>query len=141
MRLWIFRLSSLIIYIISFIVSIVLLTFSIIFNNDTFVLAPVGCGLGCLICLLLLVLSIKNLKKDTCMLVDLAFEKNMEVNRVALIGSAIILLIGVGMLISGIVLIAITILYPLAFALLAFSNFIIFNIVVYYIYMYVEVHY
>lgn len=141
MRLWIFRLSSLIIYIISFIVSIVLLAFSIIFNNDAFVLAPVGCGLGCLICSLLLALSIKNLKKDTCMLVDLAFEKNMEVNRVALIGSAIILLIGIGMLISGIVLIAITTLYPLAFALLAFSNFIIFNIVVYYIYMYVEVHY
>lgn len=141
MRLRIYRVSSLIIYIISFIISVVLLAFSIIYNDDQFVLAPIGCTLGTIICILLLAVSIKNLKKNSCMLVDLAFEKNMTINRVAFIGSIIVLLIGLGMIATGVVLIALNTLYSLAFALLAFSNFIVFNIIVYYIYMYVEIHY
>ena len=141
MRLRIYRVSSLIIYVISFIISVVLLAFSIIYNDDQFVLAPIGCALGTIICILLLAVSIKNLKKDSCMLVDLAFEKNMTINRVAFIGSIIVLLIGLGMITAGVVLIALNTLYSLAFALLAFSNFIVFNIIVYYIYMYVEIHY
>ena len=77
MRLKVFRVSSLVLYSISFLCSIALFVFSIIYNDSEFYLAPIGCALEILVSLLLLVMSVKNLSKNTCMLVDLAFEKNI----------------------------------------------------------------
>ena len=75
------------------------------------------------------------------MLVDLAYEKNMTINKAAFIGSIVILLIGFASLVGGILLIALSNSFTLGFALLALANFVIFNIILYYIYMYVEIHY
>ena len=86
-------------------------------------------------------MSVKNLNKNTCMLVDLAFEKNMSKNKVAFIGSIVLMVIGIALLVGGILLLTLVNQYSIAFPLLALANLIIFNIIVFYIYMYVEIHY
>ena len=141
MRLKVFRVSSLVLYSISFLCSIALFVFSIIYNDSDFYLAPIGCALEILVSLLLLVMSVKNLSKNTCMLVDLAFEKNMSENKVAFIGSIVLMVIGIALLVGGILLLTLIKQYSIAFPLLALANLIIFNIIVFYIYMYVEIHY
>ena len=141
MRLKVFRVSSLVLYSISFLCSVALFVFSIIYNDSEFYLAPIGCALEILVSLLLLVMSVKNLNKNTCMLVDLAFEKNMSKNKVAFIGSIVLLAIGIALLVGGILLLTLVNQYSIAFPLLALANLIIFNIIVFYIYMYVEIHY
>lgn len=141
MRLKVFRVSSLVLYSISFLCSVALFVFSIIYNDSEFYLATIGCALEILISLLLLVMSIKNLNKNTCMLVDLAFEKNMSKNKVAFIGSIVLMVIGIALLVGGILLLTLVNQYSIAFPLLALANLIIFNIIVFYIYMYVEIHY
>ena len=141
MRLKVFRVSSLVLYSISFLCSVALFVFSIIYNDSEFYLAPIGCALEILVSLLLLVMSVKNLNKNTCMLVDLAFEKNMSKNKVAFIGSIVLMVIGIALLIGGILLLTLVNQYSIAFPLLALANLIIFNIIVFYIYMYVEIHY
>ena len=141
MRLKVFRVSSLVLYLVSFLCSIALFVFSIIYNDSEFYLAPIGCALEILVSLLLLVMSVKNLSKNTCMLVDLAFEKNMSKNKVAFIGSIVLMVIGIALLIGGILLLTLVNQYSIAFPLLALANLIIFNIIVFYIYMYVEIHY
>lgn len=141
MRLKVFRVSSLVLYLVSFLCSVALFVFSIIYNDSEFYLAPIGCALEILVSLLLLVMSVKNLNKNTCMLVDLAFEKNMSKNKVAFVGSIVLMVIGIALLIGGILLLTIVKQYSIAFPLLALANLIIFNIIVFYIYMYVEIHY
>ena len=141
MRLKVFRVSSLVLYSISFLCSVALFVFSIIYNYSEFYLAPIGCALEILVSLLLLVMSVKNLNKNTCMLVDLAFEKNMSKNKVAFIGSIVLMIIGIALLVGGILLLTLVNQYSIAFPLLALANLIIFNIIVFYIYMYVEIHY
>lgn len=141
MRLKVFRVSSLVLYSISFLCSVALFVFSIIYNDSEFYLAPIGCALEILVSLLLLVMSVKNLNKNTCMLVDLAFEKNMSKNKVAFIGSIVLMVIGIALLVGGILLLTLVNQYSIAFPLLALANLIIFNIIVFYIYMYVEIHY
>lgn len=141
MRLKVFRVSSLVLYSISFLCSVALFVFSIIYNDSEFYLAPIGCALEILVSLLLLVMSAKNLNKNTCMLVDLAFEKNMSKNKVAFIGSIVLMVIGIALLVGGILLLTLIKQYSIAFPLLALANLIIFNIIVFYIYMYVEIHY
>lgn len=141
MRLKVFRVSSLVLYLISFLCSVALFVFSIIYNDSEFYLAPIGCALEILVSLLLLVMSVKNLNKNTCMLVDLAFEKNMSKNKVAFIGSIVLMVIGIALLVGGILLLTLVNQYSIAFPLLALANLIIFNIIVFYIYMYVEIHY
>ena len=141
MRLKVFRVSSLVLYSISFLCSVALFVFSIIYNDSEFYLAPIGCALEILVSLLLLVMSFKNLNKNTCMLVDLAFEKNMSKNKVAFIGSIVLMIIGIALLVGGILLLTLVNQYSIAFPLLALANLIIFNIIVFYIYMYVEIHY
>ena len=141
MRLKVFRVSSLVLYSISFLCSVALFVFSIIYNDSEFYLAPIGCVLEILVSLLLLVMSVKNLNKNTCMLVDLAFEKNMSKNKVAFVGSIVLMVIGIALLIGGILLLTLVNQYSIAFPLLALANLIIFNIIVFYIYMYVEIHY
>lgn len=141
MRLKVFRVSSLVLYLVSFLCSVALFVFSIIYNDSEFYLAPIGCALEILVSLLLLVMSVKNLNKNTCMLVDLAFEKNMSKNKVAFIGSIVLMVIGIALLIGGILLLTLVNQYSIAFPLLALANLIIFNIIVFYIYMYVEIHY
>ena len=141
MRLKVFRVSSLVLYSISFLCSVALFVFSIIYNDSEFYLAPIGCALEILVSLLLLVMSVKNLNKNTCMLVDLAFEKNMSKNKVAFIGSIVLMLIGIALLVGGILLLTLVNQYSIAFPLLALANLIVFNIIVFYIYMYVEIHY
>ena len=141
MRLKVFRVSSLVLYSISFLCSIALFVFSIIYNDSEFYLAPIGCALEILVSLLLLIMSVKNLNKNTCMLVDLAFEKNMSKNKVAFIGSIVLMIIGIALLVGGILLLTLVNQYSIAFPLLALANLIIFNIIVFYIYMYVEIHY
>lgn len=141
MRLKVFRVSSLVLYSISFLCSVALFVFSIIYNDSEFYLAPIGCALEILVSLLLLVMSVKNLNKNTCMLVDLAFEKNMSKNKVAFIGSIVLMIIGIALLVGGILLLTLVNQYSIAFPLLALANLIIFNIIVFYIYMYVEIHY
>ncbi len=141
MRLKVFRVSSLALYLISFLCSVALFVFSIIYNDSEFYLATIGCALEILVSLLLLVMSIKNLNKNTCMLVDLAFEKNMSKNKVAFIGSIVLMIIGIALLVGGILLLTLVNQYSIAFPLLALANLIIFNIIVFYIYMYVEIHY
>lgn len=141
MRLKVFRVSSLVLYSISFLCSVALFVFSIIYNDSEFYLAPIGCALEILVSLLLLVMSVKNLSKNTCMLVDLAFEKNMSKNKVAFIGSIVLMVIGIALLVGGILLLTLIKQYSIAFPLLALANLIIFNIIVFYIYMYVEIHY
>ena len=141
MRLRVFRVSSLVLYSISFLCSVALFVFSIIYNDSEFYLAPIGCALEILVSLLLLVMSVKNLSKNTCMLVDLAFEKNMSKNKVAFIGSIVLMVIGIALLVGGILLLTLMKQYSIAFPLLALANLIIFNIIVFYIYMYVEIHY
>ena len=141
MRLKVFRVSSLVLYLVSFLCSVALFVFSIIYNDSEFYLAPIGCALEILVSLLLLVMSVKNLNKNTCMLVDLAFEKNMSKNKVAFVGSIVLMVIGIALLIGGILLLTLVNQYSIAFPLLALANLIIFNIIVFYIYMYVEIHY
>ena len=141
MRLKVFRVSSLVLYLVSFLCSIALFVFSIIYNDSEYYLAPIGCALEILVSLLLLVMSVKNLNKNTCMLVDLAFEKNMSKNKVAFIGSIVLMVIGIALLVGGILLLTLVNQYSIAFPLLALANLIIFNIIVFYIYMYVEIHY
>ena len=141
MRLKVFRVSSLVLYSISFLCSVALFVFSIIYNDSEFYLAPIGCALEILVSLLLLIMSVKNLNKNTCMLVDLAFEKNMSKNKVAFIGSIVLMVIGIALLVGGILLLTLVNQYSIAFPLLALANLIIFNIIVFYIYMYVEIHY
>ena len=141
MRLKVFRVSSLVLYLVSFLCSIALFVFSIIYNDSEFYLAPIGCALEILVSLLLLIMSVKNLNKNTCMLVDLAFEKNMSKNKVAFIGSIVLMVIGIALLVGGILLLTLVNQYSIAFPLLALANLIIFNIIVFYIYMYVEIHY
>ena len=141
MRLKVFRVSSLVLYSISFLCSVALFVFSIIYNDSEFYLSPIGCALEILVSLLLLVMSVKNLNKNTCMLVDLAFEKNMSKNKVAFIGSIVLMIIGIALLVGGILLLTLVNQYSIAFPLLALANLIIFNIIVFYIYMYVEIHY
>lgn len=141
MRLKVFRVSSLVLYLVSFLCSVALFVFSIIYNDSEFYLAPIGCALEILVSLLLLVMSVKNLNKNTCMLVDLAFEKNMSKNKVAFIGSIVLMVIGIALLVGGILLLTLVNQYSIAFPLLALANLIIFNIIVFYIYMYVEIHY
>lgn len=141
MRLKVFRVSSLVLYLISFLCSVALFVFSIIYNDSEFYLAPIGCALEILVSLLLLVMSVKNLNKNTCMLVDLAFEKNMSKNKAAFIGSIVLMVIGIALLVGGILLLTLVNQYSIAFPLLALANLIIFNIIVFYIYMYVEIHY
>lgn len=141
MRLKVFRVSSLVLYLVSFLCSVALFVFSIIYNDSEFYLAPIGCALEILVSLLLLVMSVKNLNKNTCMLVDLAFEKNMSKNVVAFIGSIVLMVIGIALLVGGILLLTLVNQYSIAFPLLALANLIIFNIIVFYIYMYVEIHY
>ena len=141
MRLKVFRVSSLVLYSISFLCSVALFVFSIIYNDSEFYLAPIGCALEILVSLLLLVMSVKSLNKNTCMLVDLAFEKNMSKNKVAFIGSIVLMIIGIALLVGGILLLTLVNQYSIAFPLLALANLIIFNIIVFYIYMYVEIHY
>ena len=141
MRLKVFRVSSLVLYSISFLCSVALFVFSIIYNDSEFYLAPIGCALEILVSLLLLVMSVKNLNKNTCMLVDLAFEKNMSKNKVAFIGSIVLMIVGIALLVGGILLLTLINQYSIAFPLLALANLIIFNILVFYIYMYVEIHY
>ncbi len=141
MRLKVFRVSSLVLYLVSFLCSVALFVFSIIYNDSEFYLATIGCALEILVSLLLLVMSIKNLNKNTCMLVDLAFEKNMSKNKVAFIGSIVLMVIGIALLVGGILLLTLVNQYSIAFPLLALANLIIFNIIAFYIYMYVEIHY
>lgn len=141
MRLKVFRVSSLVLYLVSFLCSVALFVFSIIYNDSEFYLAAIGCALEILVSLLLLVVSVKNLNKNTCMLVDLAFEKNMSKNKVAFIGSIVLMIIGIALLVGGILLLTLVNQYSIAFPLLALANLIIFNIIVFYIYMYVEIHY
>lgn len=141
MRLKVFRVSSLVLYLVSFLCSVALFVFSIIYNDSEFYLAPIGCALEILVSLLLLVMSVKNLNKNTCMLVDLAFEKNMSKNKVAFVGSIVLMVIGIALLIGGILLLTLVNQYSIAFPLLALANLIIFNIIAFYIYMYVEIHY
>ena len=141
MRLKVFRVSSLVLYLVSFLCSVALFVFSIIYNDSEFYLATIGCALEILVSLLLLVMSVKNLNKNTCMLVDLAFEKNMSKNKVAFIGSIVLMIIGIALLVGGILLLTLVNQYSIAFPLLALANLIIFNIIVFYIYMYVEIHY
>ena len=141
MRLKVFRVSSLVLYLVSFLCSVALFVFSIIYNDSEFYLATIGCALEILVSLLLLVMSVKNLNKNTCMLVDLAFEKNMSKNKVAFIGSIVLMIIGIALLVGGILLLTLVNQYSIAFPLLALANLIIFNIIAFYIYMYVEIHY
>ncbi len=141
MRLKVFRVSSLVLYSISFLCAVALFIFSIIYNDSEFYLARIGCALEILVSLLLLVMSVKNLNKNTCMLVDLAFEKNMSKNKVTFIGSIVLMVIGIALFVGGILLLTLVNQYSIAFPLLALANLIIFNIIVFYIYMYVEIHY
>lgn len=143
MRLRIFRLSCLILYSISFLIAVALFILSIMYaaSSTDFYMTPIACGVETLLTLAFVVLSIKNFNKETCALVDLAYEKDMRINRAAFIGSIVIIIIGIACLIGGILLVSLTKQFALGFALLALSNFIIFNIILYYIYMYVEIHY
>ena len=142
MRLRIFIISCLILYVISLLVSIGLFVLSIIFTTSTdFYLTPIACGASCVISLLLLIMSIKNFNKNTCALVDLAYEKNMSINKAAFIGSIVVFSFGIISLIGGILLIVLLSYFTLGLALLALANFIIINLILYYIYMYVEIHY
>ena len=102
---------------------------------------PIGCALECILTLVFVIFSIKNFNKETYMLVNLAYEKNMTINRVAFTGAIILFVIGIACLIGGILLVSLNSDLTLGFALFALSNFIIFNIILYFIYMYVEIHY
>lgn len=65
----------------------------------------------------------------------------MSINKAAFIGSIVVFSFGIISLIGGILLIVLLSYFTLGLALLALANFIIINLILYYIYMYVEIHY
>lgn len=141
MRLKLFRIFNLAANIVSLAVSIIVFVFSIIHDEDPFHMAAIACGLAVVFSIFLLAVSIKNIHKDTCMLVDLAFNKDFSTNKVAFYGAIVLLVLSVLMVIGGILLITLVKQYLIAYPLMELGNIIFFNIISFFVYMYVELHY